>query len=77
LRAALSAPALLQLLGFAAGQLDIVEHCLSADEMARDRSPSGLAWWLDQTANLLHAAALQTKYVEDIVAKFGPDVRSV
>lgn len=76
LRSTISAAPLLQLLGFASSQLDIVEHCLSKDEMARNRSPAELAWWLDQTANLLSAATTQTKYVEDIVAKYGTDVRA-
>jgi hypothetical protein len=72
-----TAPQLRQLLDLASGQLDIVEHCLSKEELTKPRTPAELAWWLGQTESLLNAASLQTKYVGDMVNKFGPNLRTL
>jgi hypothetical protein len=60
----------------AAGVLDIVEHAISPATMAEPHVSSSSAWWLQQTADLLGGARAQVNFVEDLVAKFGDDVKT-
>jgi hypothetical protein len=60
----------------ATGVLDIVEHAISPATMAEPRLASSPAWWLQETADLLGGARAQVNFVEDLVAKFGDDVKS-
>jgi|HubBroStandDraft_1064217.scaffolds.fasta_scaffold1238709_2 hypothetical protein len=53
-------PSLRELLDLASSQLDIIEHCLNSEVLA---------------GKLLNAVSIQTKYVADMVGKFGPDIR--
>ena len=60
----------------ASGTLDFVELCLSPDSMARSRDARSVLWWLGQTKSLLDAASAETKFVEDVLEKFGDDAKS-
>jgi hypothetical protein len=60
----------------AAGVMEIVEHAISPATMAEPRLASSPAWWLQETADLLGGARAQVSFVEDLVAKFGDDVKS-
>ena len=60
----------------ATGVMDIVEHAISPATMAEPRLASSPAWWLQETADLLGGARAQVNFVEDLVAKFGDDVKS-
>jgi hypothetical protein len=60
----------------ATGVLDIVEHAISPATIAEPRLASSPAWWLQETADLLGGARAQVNFVDDLVKKFGDDVRS-
>jgi hypothetical protein len=60
----------------ASAVLYIVEHAISPATMAEPHVSSSPAWWLQQTADLLGGARAQANFVEDLVAKFGDDVKS-
>ena len=60
----------------ASAVLYIVEHAISPATMAGPHVSSSPAWWLQQTADLLGGARAQVNFVEDLVAKFGDDVKS-
>ena len=53
-----------------------MEHAISPATMAEPHVSSSPAWWLQQTADLLGGARAQVNFVEDLVAKFGDDVKS-
>jgi hypothetical protein len=73
----ISDPYLKKRLELVSSTLDLVEMgCLDKKVMAEPRSRSALGWWLGQTSNFLNAAIQQRKDVEDIVTKFGANVRS-
>jgi hypothetical protein len=64
-------------LRFASGILDLVEHgCLSKETMKQERTRTELAWWLRQSERLLAPAIEEREYVEHLVVKYGPYVRS-
>jgi hypothetical protein len=58
------------------GVLDIVEHAISRATLAEPRLASSPAWRLQETADLLGGARAQVNFVDDLVKKFGGDVKS-
>jgi hypothetical protein len=76
LRARITNTTLQNYLSLAVSQFEIVEDCVSSERLAEPRSPTALAWWLDQTARLLSIGVNYLVYVEDIERRIGPNVET-